>query len=47
MFRARVLWARFGAAANLSARLNGEPVRLPSGTYDATFDRHGIRQAGA
>lgn len=46
-FRARLLWARFGAAANLSARLNGKSFRLPSGTYDATFDDRGLRQTGA
>jgi RodZ C-terminal domain len=46
-FRARTLWARFGAAGNLSTRLEGKPIRLPSGTYDATFDNHGFRPAGA
>lgn len=37
-FHARTLWVRFGAAGNLSALLDGKPVHLPSGTYDATFD---------
>jgi cytoskeletal protein RodZ len=43
-FHARSLWARFGSAGNLAARLDGKPVPLPSGTYDATFDAgHGFR----
>jgi hypothetical protein len=45
-FRARALWARFGAAGNLSARLDGKTFPLPSGTYDAAFDRHGFRRVG-
>lgn len=45
-FRARGLWARFGAAGNLSARLDGKPIRLPSGTYSAIFDHHGFRRVG-
>jgi hypothetical protein len=43
-FRSRSLWARFGGGGNLSARLNGRTLRLPSGTYDATFNDHGFRQ---
>lgn len=46
-FRARTLWARFGAAGNLSARLNGKSIALPAGTYSAIFDGHGFRQIGA
>lgn len=46
-FHARALWARFGAAGNLSARLDGKAFPLPSGTYDAAFDRHGFRRVGA
>jgi hypothetical protein len=46
-FRAKALWARFGAAGNLSARLDGKPLRLPAGTYDAMFDGHGFRPLGA
>jgi hypothetical protein len=43
-FRGKTLWVRFGSAGNLSARLEGKPVHLPSGTYDATFDGgHGFR----
>jgi hypothetical protein len=45
-FHARSLWARFGAAGNLSARLGRKRFRLPSGTYSATFDRHGFRRLG-
>ena len=46
-FRAPVLWARFGAAGNLSARLDGKALQLPSGTYSTTFDRHGFRRLAA
>lgn len=46
-FRARALWARFGAAGNLAARLDGKSIRLPSGTYSAVFDHRGFRQVGA
>jgi RodZ C-terminal domain len=43
-FRAATLWVRFGAAGNLAAQVDGKAVRLPSGTYDATFDGvHGFR----
>lgn len=45
IFRARSLWARFGAAGNLSARFNKQVLHLPSGTYDATFDGRGFRRA--
>jgi Domain of unknown function (DUF4115) len=45
-FHARALWARFGAAGNLSARLGGKSLRLPSGTYSAMFDKHGLRRVG-
>ncbi len=45
-FRAALLWARFGAAGNLSARVGGKPLQLPAGTYSATVDRHGLRQVG-
>jgi hypothetical protein len=44
-FRARSLWARFGAAGNVSARFNGRALRLPAGTYDATFDGRGFERA--
>jgi cytoskeletal protein RodZ len=46
-FRSRSLWARFGSGGNLSARLDGKSLHLPSGTYDALFDEHGFRQLGA
>ena len=45
-FRAAPLWARFGAAGNLSARLGGKPLQLQSGTYSATVDRHGPPAGG-
>ena len=35
-FRAPKLWARFGAAANLTITANGHPVRL-EGTYEKLF----------
>jgi hypothetical protein len=34
----------FGAASNLDARLNGAPLELGAGTYDATIDRGGLRK---
>jgi hypothetical protein len=46
VFRGQSLWARFGGAGSLSARFDGQLLRLPSGTYDARFDRHGFRQVG-
>jgi hypothetical protein len=45
-FRVKAIWARFGAAGNLSARLNRKALRLPSGTYDATFGARGFRRLG-
>lgn len=38
---------RFGAAANLIARLNGQPLRLPGGTYSATITRTGLGSRSA
>ena len=38
------LWVRFGGAANLAVTLNGRPLRVPTGTYDAFFDALGFRQ---
>lgn len=43
-FRARSLWVRFGAASNLDARLNGNALRLPAGTYSALIGVDGLRQ---
>lgn len=42
-FRSPHLWASFGAAANLTARLNGKFVRLPPGTYSARVGPHGVK----
>lgn len=39
------LWARFGGAGNVAVVLNGRPVRLPTGTYDAFFDSKGFKLA--
>jgi hypothetical protein len=44
-FRDSIIWVRFGAASNLDAQLNGRPLQLPAGTYDALFDTTGFRRA--
>jgi hypothetical protein len=44
-FRGATIWVRFGAASNLHAKLNGRPLQLPDGTYDAVFDTAGLRKA--
>ena len=43
-FTAAALWARFGAAADVAAELNGRTLRLPAGTYNARFTSGGFRQ---
>ena len=43
-FSGTKLWIRFGAAGNLDARLNGKPLPLPIGTYDATIVPAGLRR---
>jgi RodZ C-terminal domain len=42
-FRSTHLWASFGAAANLTARLNGKPLDLPPGTYTALVGARGLK----
>jgi hypothetical protein len=42
-FRSTRLWASFGAASNLTARLNGTPLHLPPGTYSALVGARGLR----
>jgi cytoskeletal protein RodZ len=42
-FRSPHLWASFGAAANLTARLNGKFVRLPPGTYTVRVGPRGVK----
>jgi hypothetical protein len=42
-FRSTRMWVRFGAAANLTARLNGRPLHLPPGTYDALVGARGLQ----
>ena len=42
-FRGTRLWASFGAASNLTARLNGTPLHLPPGTYSALVGARGLR----
>jgi hypothetical protein len=43
-FRGTRIWVRFGAASNLTARLNGMPLRLPPGTYSALVGARGLQQ---
>ncbi|MGZ4371983.1 MAG: DUF4115 domain-containing protein [Gaiellaceae bacterium] len=38
---------RFGAAANVSAELDGEPLHLPGGTYSATITTAGVGDRSA
>jgi Domain of unknown function (DUF4115) len=40
-FHYTAIWVRFGAASNIEAQLNDQPLRLPAGTYDAVFDTGG------
>jgi hypothetical protein len=42
-FRTTKVWASFGAASNLTARLNGNPLQLPPGTYTALISTSGLR----
>src|SRR5215204_1705051 len=42
-FRGTRIWVRFGAASNLTARLNGMPLHLPSGTYSALVGARGLQ----
>jgi hypothetical protein len=45
-FRDHRVWVRFGAAANLKARLNGRPLQLPPGTYGALVRARGLEPLG-
>lgn len=45
-FRDKRLWVRFGAAANLTARLNGRSLDLPPGTYEAIVRARGLKPLG-
>ena len=45
-FHDKRVWVRFGAAANLAARLNGRPLHLPPGTYDAVVRARGLKPLG-
>jgi hypothetical protein len=42
-FRGKQVWASFGAASNLTARLNGDPMQLPPGTYGALISTSGLQ----
>jgi Domain of unknown function (DUF4115) len=46
-FRDNRVWVRFGAAANLKARLNGRPLHLLPGTYEALVRARGLKPLGA
>jgi hypothetical protein len=46
-FRSTQLWASFGAASNLTARLNGKSLHLPPGTYSALVRARGLQPLGA
>jgi uncharacterized protein DUF4115 len=46
-FRSTQLWASFGAASNLTARLNGKSLHLPAGTYSALVGARGLQPLGA
>jgi hypothetical protein len=41
-FAGTAFGVRFGAAANVEARLNGRPLSLPGGTYSTTITRAGV-----
>ena len=45
-FRSSRVWASFGAASNVSARLNGNPLQLLPGTYSALITTRGLHTAG-
>jgi hypothetical protein len=45
-FRTSKVWASFGAASNLTARLNGNRLQLPPGTYSALISTSGLRPLG-
>jgi cytoskeletal protein RodZ len=42
-FRSTQLWASFGSASNLTARLNGKPLHLLPGTYMALVGAGGLQ----
>jgi hypothetical protein len=41
--KAKRLWVRFGGASNLTAELNGKPLTLPAGTYNAFVSSRGLQ----
>lgn len=41
--KAKQLWVRFGGAGNLTAQLNGKPLPLRSGTYNALISTRGLQ----
>jgi hypothetical protein len=46
-FRAPRIYARFGQAGGLDARLNDTALRLPPGTYSALITRQGLESVSA
>ncbi len=42
-FTSTQVWASFGAASNLTARLNGKPLQLPTGTYSVLVGTRGLK----
>ena len=42
---AKRIWVRFGGAANAAVALDGRSLPIPSGTYDAVFDRRGFHRS--
>jgi hypothetical protein len=42
-FHSTQLWASFGSASNLRARLDGKPLHLPPGTYMALVGVRGLQ----
>jgi len=38
------MWIRFGSTSHLAARLNGKPLALPPGTYNALITADGLRR---
>ena len=42
-FRAPSLYARFGQAGSLDARMNGAALRLPPGTYSTLITPRGLK----
>jgi hypothetical protein len=44
---AKQVWVRFGGASNITAELNGKPLELRAGTYNALITPDGLELLGA